>query len=296
MKIADDISGEHIGKKCVLFGLPSDSSEMEEEVLSRGVKLEGVVSGESHISPESLSGRLVLIADAERYEMLANELKVLGLLPIRDFRPLFKRLNWDEHLSPLFLDWSSLDESRLPSALRQKRDKYLDRSHRLSGIWSWLNTYLPQILYGPPIRFLDVGAGNGAAISIMEYFGHEAVGVDYTPDSEAGEWSFKPFIESEGLTVVNHDGRKIPYPFEANSFDVVWCVRAINALAAPREWWRVLDEFGRVASRYVFVNPNDGSACQDPWAPEGKRCLEEWSFEKFSLLVSDEKERVYLYG
>ncbi|MBI2763960.1 MAG: class I SAM-dependent methyltransferase [Chloroflexi bacterium] len=95
------------------------------------------------------------------------------------------------------------------------------------GHWlAWARRHYVEAFDLPTGRLLDVGCGDGFWTSIFRDLGFEATGVDVSPGGIATARSKYP--ESTFL-VADADG---PLPFEAASFDVIFC-RAISHFGEP---------------------------------------------------------------
>jgi 2-polyprenyl-3-methyl-5-hydroxy-6-metoxy-1,4-benzoquinol methylase len=101
-------------------------------------------------------------------------------------------------------------------------------------------------------RALDLGCGDGTFTAQLARTGADAIGVDVAQAAvrrAAARWRSLQFrlIEIEG-----------PLPFEAGSFDVVWCSEVIEHIADTARW---LSEVRRVLApggRLLLTTPNHG--------------------------------------
>lgn len=91
---------------------------------------------------------------------------------------------------------------------------------------AWARRHYVDAFDLAPGRLLDVGCGDGFWTSVFRELGFEATGVDLSPGGIEAARSAYPGI---GFLVADADA---PLPFEAGSFDVVFC-RAISHFGEP---------------------------------------------------------------
>jgi SAM-dependent methyltransferase len=91
---------------------------------------------------------------------------------------------------------------------------------------AWARRHYADAFGLPRGRLLDVGCGDGFWTSVFAELGFSASGIDQSPGGIAAAQSRYPGIP---FLVVDADE---PLPFEAGSFDVVFC-RAISHFGAP---------------------------------------------------------------
>lgn len=91
---------------------------------------------------------------------------------------------------------------------------------------AWARRHYVEAFDLPPGRLLDVGCGDGFWTSIFRELGFEATGVDVSPGGIAAarsKYSASTFLVADADE---------PLPFEAGSFDVIFC-RAISHFGEP---------------------------------------------------------------
>ena len=132
--------------------------------------------------------------------------------------------------------WSHRAEGFEPQRLREFESEKKER---------WLaefRKYLPQ---GRPLRVLDIGTGTGFFACLMAEEGHEAIGIDLTPEM------IRHAEHMAAVLGVHADFRIMDAEnpaFAAESFDVLvtrnltWTLPHIEK--AYREWYRVLKPGG----------------------------------------------------
>ena len=155
--------------------------------------------------------------------------------------------------------------------------KFLNRDKEIRISWSRLHQYAKDILLSEKtMRVLDVGCGSGATLEVFRYYGHKAVGLDYsTGKSWDNDWIYSPMIKSQGLSCRLHNGSDLPYPFKENEFDLVICWSAITFFKPVKKWPHILDEFARLSKSAIIVAPNAGQVYDrgrpliEAWKPPG---------------------------
>lgn len=157
--------------------------------------------------------------------------------------------------------------------------KFLKRNRTLDINWKRLHEKIPEVLRSErSLNILDVASGNGATLEILRYYGHTAIGVDFTPGYEKGDWLYRPMIESQNLNCVNHDCSILPYPFETKQFDFLICYGAITFFKPIDNWPKVLDEFARLSKKGFLVGVNQGKSFN-----KGESLLDLWKHDEFKL-------------
>jgi 2-polyprenyl-3-methyl-5-hydroxy-6-metoxy-1,4-benzoquinol methylase len=117
----------------------------------------------------------------------------------------------------------------------------------------WRNSQLNQILYVPFVQdghLLDVGCGNGNAMTRFKERGFKVTGTDFDPKAIAE-------AKDNGLDVHLGDLQEISFP--ENTFDVVFLSHVIehvpNPIEALAEYYRILKPGGYL----IAVTPNANS-------------------------------------
>ncbi len=172
-------------------------------------------------------------------------------------------------------EWWNLDKRTLTIP---HDHKFVFRENTLNVHWPRLHHWIPEYLKGRKRRFMDVSCGNGASMEILKYYGHEVMGLDFSPGYPPGDWMYRPLIESQKLPCVVHDMHKLPMPFADKEFDVLINYAAMNFYKPSTIWPEVLNEFARITRECLFVVIND-----DQFYEEGRRFVESWSPPGFML-------------
>jgi len=155
--------------------------------------------------------------------------------------------------------------------------KFYDRPRTIKLNWNRLHTLIPNELTGKKIKCLDVGSGNGSTLEILRWYGHDAIGMDYTPNMD-NRWRYKSLIDSQGLNVVCHSGAEVPYPFKNKEFDLLICYGVITFFKPVENWPKILDEFARITKRCILLCVNVGDTYE-----EGKKYINNWNHTDFGL-------------
>lgn len=297
MRISPKLSSVIIQEPCLLFGAGSGTADIVKQLQKQGLLVEGIVDndpakkgmligGLSVQEPrkESLCGKNILVASDLNYQAIKSQLQDFGLKEGVQFRSVF----YEPFPVELCGEWEDIDAADFDSL---RSTKWIRREEHLRRVWDLFHRYISEFLYGPPSRFLDLGCGTGASLTVLRYLGHRAVGLDYTPGAEPGDWQFRPVVERAGNEVVVHDGSKRPYPFEDDSFDFVTSVWSVRKLADPEKLGDALSEMARIASRGILVLPNTGV----PFQSGGKEALDSWSHPNFERVEVQHSSNVYKY-
>ena len=171
-------------------------------------------------------------------------------------------------------NWKNIKPSSVEK-IQTGASKFLDRDKNIELNWDRLHREIPEFL-NKKLKVLDVGCGNGASLEILRWYGHDAIGMDYTNGFDAGDWLYKPLIESQELKCVNHSGSDIPYPFKDKEFDVLICYGTITFCVSP--WVNILNEFARITKSCILLGVNVG----DQYDRE-KVNLDTWNHDQFKM-------------
>lgn len=153
--------------------------------------------------------------------------------------------------------------------------KFLDRDTNMVSHWARLHSEIPELL-DKKLKVLDVGSGNGATLEILRWYGHDAIGMDYTNGYAKGDWLYKPLIESQKLKCINHNALALPYPFKDKEFDLLICY-CPSFFTSP---WNIniLNEFTRITKTCILLGVNVGDAYD-----KEKENLSKWKHDKFKM-------------
>ena len=152
--------------------------------------------------------------------------------------------------------WSHRAEGFETQRLREYESEKKDR-------WlAELAKYLPQ---GKPLRALDIGTGAGFFACLLAEEGHEAIGIDLTPEmiDHAEHMAAVLGLDAQ-FQIMDAEETE----FASESFDVLVTRNLTGTLPhiarAYREWYRILKPGG------VLLNfdADDGAAMEDEDAPE----------------------------
>jgi SAM-dependent methyltransferase len=139
----------------------------------------------------------------------------------------------------------------LPGDSPLRKSKMADRAKKVDASEGRIKAYLPEYLHGG-FSVLDISCGAGIDLEIFRHYGNEIMGMDV---------QYFPFMDSQDVPYVNHNGGDLPYPFEAQSFDLVYNAGSISNYG--RDWLDVLDEFFRIARKTVYFIPNAGGPYEE---------------------------------
>ena len=180
------------------------------------------------------------------------------------------------------LDWSILE---IP-----KNHKFLDHEGQIVINWKRLYRYLPEYLNNivGKKKVIDISPGNGGTLEIMRFFGHELLGVDYSPEDPDPENSYiyKPLLNSQNIPYVIHNCSKIPYPFKDREFDLLINFGSLNFYKPISKWPKILNEFARITSETIFLGVNLGSVFE-----QGKSYIDNWENNAWRLVYK--KRNIY---
>jgi hypothetical protein len=189
-------------------------------------------------------------------------------------------------------DWTGMS--------RPPQGKYLNRKRNLRRAMNRIQLFLPELLGGAPKRIFELSTAHGAILEVLRHYGHEVMGNDYvnmvsgdTPEQRAiyrrvndpgfvrdkddyglpipsgdqiVDWPYRPIIDSIGIPMALFDAGRTPYPLEAQSFDYVLSMQAIEHYCHPQDWMTIVDEMCRIARQGVFLllNPMMPEMTADP--------------------------------
>lgn len=132
-----------------------------------------------------------------------------------------------------------------------KDHKYRDRERCIRVQQEVIDKFLEDFKECDPVKVLDVAAGNGVFIEMMNNLGHDACG------TEKPGTPYEVFHKSQKTNIIYHDTTDLPMPFKKKEFDLVCCVGAFDFY--PEDKWNdILKDFFRVAKSTVFVALNRG--------------------------------------
>src|SRR5437868_3030192 len=167
------------------------------------------------------------------------------------------RVDW-EQLASVF---SSTVAASVESHLDVARAFAEGRLHEGREVGEWIAGYLQR-----PLRFLDVGAGNGGvAFGVGNIVAHEVHALDIIPNS-----AFRDLRRALGVDLATQTvGSGHAIPFRDETFDVVLCLETLEHIEDPpslgREIMRVLKRGGMcmvmtpARVRYLFrADPHFG--------------------------------------
>ena len=146
------------------------------------------------------------------------------------------RVDWDRLASAFSSAAAASEEPNLDLAREFARGRL--REGREVG--EWIAGYLKR-----PLRFLDVGSGNGGvAFGVGNIATHEVHALDIIPNS-----AFREFSRRLGASLVTQTvGSGHAIPFRGDTFDVVLCLETLEHIEDPpslgREIMRVLKPGG----------------------------------------------------
>lgn len=172
------------------------------------------------------------------------------------------------------------DDKDILSKFKGAKDhKFLDRNRTLKINWQRLHRWAPEILLDDnQQKILDIASGNGSTMEIFRHYGHETIGLDFSPGFADNDWLYRPMIESQKLKCKVHNCSNIPYPFLDNQFDFSICYGAITFFKPIEKWPQFLNEMARVSKRGFVVGVNIG-----PVYDVGKKHIDNWSHKDFFL-------------
>lgn len=183
----------------------------------------------------------------------------------------------NKRIEEILGDWR--DPLVLKKFSGEKNHKFLNRNNTIKSNWKRINKFIPELLItNQKYKILDIGCGNGSTLEILRYFGHDVIGMDYTPGFDKNNWLYKPLIESQELKCIVHDGSVLPYPFKDKEFDFIICFGVITFFKPITIWQNVLNEFSRISKNGFLIGVNVGSLYDD-----GKKYLETWNNSNFKL-------------
>ena len=183
-------------------------------------------------------------------------------------------------LLPDLGDWKNLN---FPTGVEFRYKKYLNRKVQLERVWIYLSKYMPEYLSNFSLdTVVDFGSGNGGTLEIFRHFGYQTLAVDFYTCPEA---NYSPFLDSQGITLLQHDCRKFPYPLPDKSSDIVTSISSIDSMSAGKNFGRVINEFARIATHAIFVVVNkDSHQFKDDG---GKEVLDNWRHSTFHRIKAD---------
>jgi len=185
--------------------------------------------------------------------------------------------------SDLLGEWFDLDQESLSLS---KNHKFLNRNNMLKRSWRNLVHVIPNYLdkISPGSKsFLDMSSGNGAACELMRYLGYNIMACDWYNCREYYS-TYRPFLDSQNIPLVEHDCRNLPYPFADKSYHIITCVGAIGCYTEDvSKFSEILDEFARIAIDTIGISVNRG------WKlDEGKDYISQWIHPDFNLTYSNQ--------
>lgn len=174
------------------------------------------------------------------------------------------------------------DGSEIENFRGSKDHKFLNRDRTIKSNWVRLHTYASEILLNEnKMKILDIGSGNGSTLEIFRYYGHDVIGMDYSPGLiDENTWLYEPMFKSQNLHGVIHSGSDLPYPFQDKEFDLVICWGAITFFKPVETWPSIMNEFARLSKNTILVGANVGSVYE-----LGKIHLDNWSHNEFSNVM-----------
>lgn len=124
-------------------------------------------------------------------------------------------------------------------------EKFIDRAEYAKSMTRVINMYLPEIKKGGN-RILDMSCGSGAFLEIARSYGNVIQGTDEP------FCVYLPLLKSQEVPYLPVDGRKLPYPIENKSFDVVTSMHAIFFIRESL-WEDVIKEYCRISCKTILV-------------------------------------------
>ncbi|MFN8346798.1 MAG: class I SAM-dependent methyltransferase [Spirosomataceae bacterium] len=123
-----------------------------------------------------------------------------------------------------------------PSYTSLVRNTYIDSNlaanverFRTGAEFKETHSLLNEYVQLPPIKLLDIGAGNGIAGIAFALLGYEVTSVEPDESNTIGRGAIQTIAEEyqlNNLTIVNGFGEKLP--FENETFDVVYIRQALH--------------------------------------------------------------------
>lgn len=134
--------------------------------------------------------------------------------------------------------------------------KYQLRGHNILRELDRWATLMPEVL-DPKRKYsiLELSSGGCGGAEVASYFGNDFQATEFTQGRGS---AYTPIHDALGLSVIEFDGTKIPYPFADNSHDIVICFQAIDAYGMEEDYSGFIDEMLRIARHKVAIIFNPG--------------------------------------
>ncbi len=139
-------------------------------------------------------------------------------------------------------------------------------------------------------KVIDISSGNGATLEILKFFGHEVLGVDYSPIEldPINFFIYKPLLDSQDIPYIIHDCTKLPYPFKDKEFDLLINYGALTFYKPISNWPNILDEFARITKETIFLGVNYGSIFE-----KGRKYIDNWENYEWRLIFRS--KNIYIW-